>query len=222
VGACGQLWSTAADLCRWATVLGEGAAGVLEADSVEAMWFPHGVYDPEAWTLAWGLGVALYRDGDRVFAGHGGAMPGHLAGVVVDRATGVAAAALTNAGSGADPERLALQLAQATIAARPDPPREWRPEPGPPPELESVLGRWWSEGTEFVFTWEDGRLHARLAAPKRPARPSIFEPVAVDVHRTVAGRERGELLRLLRGPDGTVERMYWATYPFARAPETFG
>jgi CubicO group peptidase (beta-lactamase class C family) len=220
--AAGQLWSTTGDLCRWATFLAEGHADVLRAETIDAMWFPQALFDPETWTLGWGLGLMLYRDGDRVFAGHGGAMPGHLAGVVVDRRSKVAAAALTNAGSRADPERLALRLAQATIAARPDPPQEWRPQPGPPPELESALGRWWAEGTELLFLWEDGRLVSRAPAAKRPVQPSVFEPLGDDRFRTASGREQGELLRLVRDEAGTVVRMYWATYPLTRAPELFG
>ena len=31
-----------------------------------------------------------------------------------------------------------------------------------------------------------------------------------------------ELLRLVRDEDGTVVKMYWATYPFTRQPQTFG
>jgi hypothetical protein len=38
----------------------------------------------------------------------------------------------------------------------------------------------------------------------------------------VFGRERGELLRLVRDADGTVTRMYWATYPLTRTPEVAG
>jgi hypothetical protein len=38
----------------------------------------------------------------------------------------------------------------------------------------------------------------------------------------VFGRERGELLRLVRDAQGNVTRMYWATYPLSRAPETTG
>jgi CubicO group peptidase (beta-lactamase class C family) len=223
VESAGQLWSTTADLCRWATFLAAGDPAVLAAEDVEAMWFPHGFYDPETWLLAWGLGLMLYREGDLILGGHGGAMPGHLAGVAVDRKSKVAAAALVNSSAGADPEGLARRLVLAVLAAEPDPPEEWRPEAGPPPELESALGRWWSEGTEFVFFWEAGALKARLAGTsKRPVQPSVFEPLGADVFRTVAGRERGELLRLVRDDAGTVVRMYWATYPFTRAPETFG
>jgi hypothetical protein len=113
-------------------------------------------------------------------------------------------------------ELLARQLALATRDELPDAPEEWRPEPGPPPELESVLGRWWSEGSEFVFTWTRGRLEAVPAAPKRPPQPAVFEPLGDDVFRTVAGREQGELLRLVRDDGGTVVKLYWATYPFVR------
>ena len=43
--------------------------------------------DEERWTLGWGLGLELYRRDERVFVGHGGAMPGFLAGLVVHRAS---------------------------------------------------------------------------------------------------------------------------------------
>ena len=49
-----------------------------------------------------------------------------------------------------------------------------------------------------------------------------FEPLDGDRFRTVFGRERGELLRLVRDADGKVTRMYWATYPLSREPEVTG
>lgn len=222
VASAGQLWSTVVDLCRWAAFLAEGSPGVLSARALSELWFPHVICDPDAWTLAWGIGLMLHRRGDRIFGGHGGAMPGHLAGVYVDRKSQVGAAALTNSGAAADMDRLAIGLAEAAIAALPDDVEPWRPAPGPPPELAGALGRWWSEGTEFVFVWEDGRLKAQPAAPLRPQPPAEFERVSADVYRTVAGREQGELLRLVRGEHGEVARMYWATYPFTRGPELFG
>jgi CubicO group peptidase (beta-lactamase class C family) len=222
IESAGQLWSTASDLVRWATVLADGHPGVLRAETVEAMWFPHASYDPDEWLLSWGLGLMLYREGGRILGGHGGAMPGHLAGVVIDRDSKIAAAVLANTTAGADPEGLARRLALAAIEALPEPPKEWRPEPGPPPELGSALGRWWSEGTEFVFYWEDGALKARLPAARRRLQPSRFEPLGGDLLRTAAGRERGELLRLERDEDGSVVRMTWAGYPFTRAPAPFG
>jgi hypothetical protein len=43
-----------------------------------------------------------------------------------------------------------------------------------------------------------------------------------DRFRVVSGREQGELLRVVRGHDGSVERLYWATYPVTRDPRPFG
>jgi hypothetical protein len=50
----------------------------------------------------------------------------------------------------------------------------------------------------------------------------VFEPEGDDVFRTISGREQGEVLRLVRDEDGTVTRLYWATYPFTRQQEVFG
>ena len=50
----------------------------------------------------------------------------------------------------------------------------------------------------------------------------MFEPEGEDRFRTVSGRERGEVLRVVRDDAGEVVRLYWATYPFTRAPEIFG
>jgi hypothetical protein len=114
------------------------------------------------------------------------------------------------------PETLALELRRILLAAQ--------AEHRLPAELESAVGRWWSEGSEFVFSWRDGRLEARPApVPAGPrAQPSVFEQLGGDRYRTVEGRERGELLRLVRDADGTVVKRYWATYPFERRPKVFG
>src|SRR4051812_11045 len=74
-GPSGQLWSTPHDLARLGDVLARPSAGVLAPDTVEEMHRVQAMFDAE-WTLAWGLGVALYRDGDRFASGHDGAMPG--------------------------------------------------------------------------------------------------------------------------------------------------
>ncbi|MGZ4354924.1 MAG: DUF7586 domain-containing protein, partial [Gaiellaceae bacterium] len=134
----------------------------------------------------------------------------------------IGAAALTNSSAEADMDGLAIRLAEAAIEALPDPPTVWRPQPGPPAELAGVLGRWWSEGAEFLFYWEDGALRSRPTAPTREQPPSVFERVEEDVYRVVSGREQGELLRIVRDEQGAAARLYWATYPFTRAPEIFG
>jgi hypothetical protein len=52
--------------------------------------------------------------------------------------------------------------------------------------------------------------------------PTRFRREEADRYRAVTGLERGEQLRIVRGDDGAVSRMYFATYPFTRTPATFG
>jgi CubicO group peptidase (beta-lactamase class C family) len=220
-GALGKLWSTTGDLARWGAFLAAGDDRVLKASTLEEMSHVRVMVDHAAWTLAWGTGLELYRRGEHLFVGHGGAMPGHLAGLVVDRKTRIGAAALTNTGAGASPEKLALDLATAAIAALPAAAEAWQPGDAPPSELEPLLGPWWTEGHQIVLSWRRGRLEAKLldGAPGRDT--SFFEQEGPDRFRSVEGRERGELLRVVRDETGAVEKLYFATYPLRREPSTF-
>jgi len=51
--------------------------------------------------------------------------------------------------------------------------------------------------------------------------PTRFRREDADRYRAITGSERGEQLRIVRGDDGAVTRLYFATYPFTRTPETF-
>jgi CubicO group peptidase (beta-lactamase class C family) len=218
-GALGKLWSTTGDLARWGGFLATGDDQVLAAATLEEMAHVRAMVDHERWTLAWGTGLELYRQGDLTFVGHGGAMPGHLAGLVVNRKSKVGAAVLMNTSAGGKPETLALELAGAAIAALPETAEEWRPRAPVPPELEPLLGPWWTEGEEIVFSWR-GRLEARLLGAPLGRDVSVFAPDG-DGYRCVEGRERGERLRIVRDGDGAVEKLYFATYPLRREPSTF-
>jgi CubicO group peptidase (beta-lactamase class C family) len=218
----GELWSTPADLGRWASFLAAPDASVLAADTVEEMCHPQVMHDLDGWTLGWGLGLMLYRRGDRVLVGHGGAMPGFLAGIAVRRKEQVGAVAFANTSAGADPEGLAIDLALTVVDRDPAEPDAWRPGPDVPAAVEELVGVWWSEGSQFVFSARQGRLEARAADLPPGKEPASFELVERDLFRAVAGREHGELLRVVRRPDGSVDKLYWATYPFTRDPRTFG
>jgi CubicO group peptidase (beta-lactamase class C family) len=222
----GQLWSTPGDLARWAAFLADPDPAVLSSDALAEMRHPQVVVDLDGWTLAWGLGLMLYRHGERILHGHAGAMPGFLASLVAlakdDERVG--AVVMANTSAGADVERLAVDLLTAELKANPREPAAWRPGEAPPPEVVGLLGRWWSEGSEYVFRWRDGRLEAvaAIARELRPQAPAVFKPIGTDHWTTVSGREEGESLRAIRAGDGTVRRLYWAGYPFTRGPEVFG
>ncbi len=218
----GELWSTTADLSRWAAFLAAGADDVLAPATVEEMAHPHAMHDLDSWRLAWGLGLMLHRRGDRILVGHDGAMPGFLAGMAIRRPERVGAVVFANTSAGADPGGLAIELALALVDGAPVTPSPWRVGPPAPAATEELLGEWWSEGSRFTFAVRAGRLEARRADLPASTPPAVFAPVGPDLYRTLSGREQGELLRISRDERGRVRRMYWATYPFTRQPSVFG
>jgi CubicO group peptidase (beta-lactamase class C family) len=222
LASCGGLWSTATDLATWSAFIADPDESVLSAASVEEMCHPQIVADLDAWTMAWGLGFQLMRRGDRVFVGHEGGMPGHVTAVFVRRPEKVAGIALANTSADAEPDTLALDLACTVLDDDPADPEPWRPGDGAPPELAGVPGRWWSEGSPFVFSVAGGRLEARLDPHPAGKAPAVFVREGEDLYRTESGRERGELLQLVRDESGAVAKMYWASYPFFREPQSFG
>jgi len=217
----GGLWSTVGDLARWAAFLADPDPAVLKPETVEEMASVQVMADA-AWKSGYGLGLQLLRDGDRVYAGHGGAMPGFLAGLAVARAEKAGAAVLTNTSAGASPDVLAVGLVAKSLELDPPAPNLWKAQDEAPAELRPLLGRWWSEGHEFVFFCRDGKLHARLDPPVAGREPAVFEPVDDGRFRTVSGREIGEWLRVVRDGQGAVTKLYWATYAFTRDPQVFG
>nr|WP_229402450.1 serine hydrolase domain-containing protein [Micromonospora okii] len=234
VGPAAQLWSTAADMARWAAFLADPAAldpsgAVLAPATLDEMRWPLTVTDETSWGAGFGLGLILVPQGERVVhVGHDGAMPGFLAAVYGRRggdgtAGAMGAAVLGSSGTGVAVMDLPHRLLAASVEHDPADVEPWRPGQPAPAHLRGLLGRWWGEGFEYVFTWHDGTLRARSADDPAGKPPAVFAPLPdrPDVFRTVSGREAGELLRLTRDADGTVVRVHWATYRFTRSQETF-
>jgi CubicO group peptidase (beta-lactamase class C family) len=220
--AAGSLWSTTADLCRWGTFLIDGAEGVLAKETVEEMRRFQSMADLEEWKLGWGLGLMLMREGDRIFVGHDGAMPGFLAGLAISPKERAGAVVLVNSGAGVKVDQLLRKLAVKAVEAYPPQPEPWRAADGVPPDLEPLLGRWWAEGNEVVIRIRDGRLELRAATAAPSLPPSVFEPAGDGRYRGISGPEEGELLEVVRDEGGQVTKLYWATYPLTRTPEIFG
>ncbi len=218
----GQLWSTAGDLARWAMFLAAPDPQILAATTLDEMCQLTTVVDNDDWQVGWGLGLMLVPRGDRItHVGHDGAMPGFLAGAYTRRSDKIAAVALGSSGTASAICGLPHTLIEVSLAADPFDVTPWRPG-GPPPEhLGSVLGVWWTEGMEFVFSWHDGHLEARSRQAPKDKPPAIFAVESDDVLRVVSGREAGERLRLTRDGAGTVVGMHWATYRCSRTQETF-
>jgi hypothetical protein len=219
---CAGLASTGADLARWSAFLASPVAEVLSPDTVEEMCEPQTMIDRQRWSAAMGLGFFLVRSGTRTYVGHTGGMPGHVTAVFTDRESGTGGIALTNSGTTSDIAGLATALADHVTDREPVEPQPWRPGSSVPAELGDLVGLWWTEGSPFAFSVREGRLEARSPTQPEDQPPSVFEQVGTGVYRTVAGRERGELLRVTRDADGRVSKMNWATYLVTREPLAFG
>ena len=215
----GGLWSTVADLGRYASFVADPIDEILSRDSLDEMCRPLIMTDVQGWTRAYGLGYDLQRIGERVFAGHGGAMPGFLAGLRVGRQDRVGAVVLANCTAGAQTVALAGQLVNAVLDAEPTMAHVWTPSQ-PQPDFDGILGSWWTEGEEIVFEVRDNVLWSRIPGGL-PIADTRFVRVDGDRFRAVVGREGGELLEITRGPGGDIERMYFATYALTRTPTAF-
>jgi CubicO group peptidase (beta-lactamase class C family) len=220
---CGALASTASDLARWSAFVAE-PDWLLSADTMEEMCQPQILLDPDRWNGAMGLGFFLMRSpSGRTWVGHTGGMPGHITGVFTHRESGVGAITLMNATVTPAPDAFAIELGDHVLEHDAVEDEPWTPGTEVPHEYLPLLGRWFSEGHPFAFTVAHGRLEARIDLPAAAELPpSVFERVEDDLYRTVSGRERGEMLRVTRSPDGAVTKLNWATYLFTRAPIAFG
>jgi CubicO group peptidase (beta-lactamase class C family) len=215
----GGLWSTVADLGRYAAYVASPDDRVVQPDTVEEMCRPIIMTDVDGWSGAYGLGFGMGRRGDRVYVGHGGAMPGFLTGLRVRRKDGVGAVVFANATSGALTLGLATDLVEAVIEAEPSLAAPWVPETEQP-GLTELLGLWWSEGSPITFFVREGELWSRLADDEQLSE-TRYAAEGTDRFRAVAGRERGEVLEVVRAADGSIDKLYFATYAVTRAPLAF-
>ena len=215
----GGLWSTVTDLARFAAYIARPDDRVVRPETIAEMCRPIIMSDVDGWSGAYGLGFGLGRRGDRVFVGHGGAMPGFLTGLRVRRADGVGAVVFANATAGAEPLALATDLVEAVIDGEPPMPSVWVPEQ-PRAELAPLLGTWWSEGASITFVVRDGSLCSYLV-PGDALSETRYVQEGTDRFRAVEGRECGELLEVGRDESGRVDRLYFATYAVTRRPVSF-
>ena len=153
---------------RWATFLARGEDGVLDAKTVEEMWFPQVMYYPDEWVLGWGLGLMLYNQRRRDLR-----RPRRRDGRVtspasyIDRKSQVGAAALTNSGTRGDMELLAIRLAAKASELWPDRSRSGGPRRSRRPTCARCSGA----GGRRVTSSSSGGRAARCRRRSRARRP---------------------------------------------------
>jgi CubicO group peptidase (beta-lactamase class C family) len=208
MAAAGQLWATLADLGRFAAFLLGDTAEVLSPATLEEMTVPAGVDSSAPGWSAYGLGLRVLRVDGQVLVGHGGSMPGFLAGVFVDRLEQTGGVSLANTTSGLDP--LVPGLLADLRAAEPRVVDAWTPS-APPVPLD-LLGVWFWGPTPHVLRAQAGGLLHLGPLPGRGGRASRFCPRDDGTWVGLDGYYAGETLRI--APD----HLDLATFVFTRTP----
>ena len=206
----GQLWSTAADLTRLAAFLITPNSSVLTPASLREMTTVQASTPGQAYG-GYGLGLRVEAADGVSRVGHSGSMPGFLAGLVAEPATGLAAVAVANATAGATP-RLPGTLVDHVRRCEPEPAPVWRPElvvDG----ADELVGNWFWGNTAVTLDVRSGSL--RL---DHPGRSSRFQRVGVDRWRGLDSYYDGELLTVVRDDAGAVARLLLATFELTPTP----
>jgi hypothetical protein len=220
----GQLWSTIEDLGRWATFLADPDPAVLAPRTLAEMCVPVAISDLDSWTAGHGLGLEMTRQGERVYVGHGGSMPGYLATLWVHRPSRTAVVGFANSyglRAGRHLGRLGVRVLTAVLDALPAPVTPWRPAAAPPPaELAELTGRWWWMGTELEFRADAGTGELHAGPTGWAGTPVLrFTPEGPDRWRGRSGSQDGEVLRVLRDEAGQAVALDIATFVFTRTPD---
>jgi CubicO group peptidase (beta-lactamase class C family) len=208
MAAAGQLWATLTDLGRFAAFLLGDTGDVLDPGTLEEMTEPAGVDSSAAGWSAYGLGVQVIRLDGRAYVGHGGSMPGFLAGVFVDRDERTGAVSLANSTSGVDP--VVFGLLADLRAAEPRIVEPWAPSPSAVP-LDR-LGVWFWGPSPYVLRSVGGGLLHLGPLPGRSGRASRFEARDDGTWLGRDGYFAGETLRIAE------DHLDLDTFIFTRTP----
>lgn len=214
MAAAGQLWSTVTDLSRFASFLLDGDDRVLSLDSLREMREPVARTDPEAG----GYGLGLQASGGKHgLVGHGGSMPGFLAGLDLAPDAGLALVAFTNATSGPDVGALVEDLVEAVVTAEPRFPQAWAPLPEADPALLALAGPWYWGAAPFAVRLHADR-HLELVTLGKRGRESRFRPQGDGTWTGLDGYYRGETLTVVRDAAGAVTHLDLASFVLTREP----
>ncbi len=211
----GQLWSTAEDLSVLARFLLGDTGDVLSPDTVAEMVEPGAVDTLESGT-AYGLGLQILSVDGRRFVGHGGSVPGFLAGVMVDREERSAAVLLANATSGLS-SGVDIDLMKVLRDIEPRVVEAWSPVPLPEQIELDLLGTWyWGPSAFALRAGDDGLL--RLDPLGGAGRAARFRPAGDGRWVGLNGYYAGEVLTAGRDATGRITSLDIGSFFFTRAP----
>jgi hypothetical protein len=172
------------------------------------MTVPAGVDSSAPGWSAYGLGLQVLRVDGRTLVGHGGSMPGFLAGVFVDREEQTGAVSLANTTTGLD--AVVFGLLEDLRAAEPRIVEPWIPAPSPVPL--DCLGVWFWGPSPYALRSVGGGLLHLGPLPGRPGRASRFMRRDDGTWVGLDGYFAGETLRI------TENHLNLDTFLFTRTP----
>lgn len=216
----GGLWSTTADLARFAAFLAEGDDRVLGGESVREMRTPAVASDAAnvAAGSAYGLGMQIQQQGDRMLVGHAGSVPGFLAGLVISVEDGLAAIVLANCTSGPQTVTIASDLVRIVAEAEPRIPEAWTPLEEADASVLELAGPWyWGTQAHALRVGAGGAVELGPLA-QGPGRGAGFRPNGDGTWTGLNGYYAGEVLRAVRRPDGSVSHLDLGSFVFTREP----
>ncbi|GAB2601682.1 serine hydrolase domain-containing protein [Streptomyces capparidis] len=214
----GELWSTAEDLCRWAVFLMDGHEEVLAADTLAEMREPAAPPGGPDWVTGYGLGLGLARIDGRTLIGHGGSMPGFLATLWASPEEGLAAVALANCTSGPAVSAVAADLLRIVAEREPRIPEPWTPSRGLDTGLLELTGPWYWGTTPYLLTLRGARDLELTPVGEAGSRGSRFSARDDGTWTGLDGYHAGEVLRVVRRPDGPVSHLDLGSFVFTREP----
>ena len=210
----GQLWSTVQDLARYAAFVMAGDDRVLPRTTLEEMREPLAPAGPDG--SGYGLGLQLFG-GARPLVGHGGSMPGFLAGLGGSVEDDVAAVVFANATSGPAVGAVLADLIGTVADAEPRPPKPWRPLAGVDADLLALTGPWyWGAAPLALRLLPDRGLE--LVALGQPGRESRFRAQPDGSWLGLDHYYVGETLRVVRDADGAVTHLDLGSFVLTREP----
>ena len=171
---------------------------MLDEATVDEMWSPQVMLNPDDWTVGWGLGLELVnhegRDLRRPRRGDAG-VPGGPLRQPRDEDRRRRADERRHARADASTSRSSSR--DATLELWPPDIEPWRPEPPPPPEIAAAPRPLVVRGQRVRVLVEGRPRSTARAARSAAAGQAVGRSSRVEGgYRVVSGRERGERLRV--------------------------